>query len=147
MIAAHQRQVIADEERVVIGNAPGRRGRDLEPAVTTTIIVPDVGGRLDAERGRIEDGIVVPVHGRRFHANRSALTVLLPNTVVSPIVSDCARLPMKGFRVVSMTPSCRRLMACRRATPCTAEQGLVAAHLIVDAADILPLVAIVRLAT
>ena len=72
--------------------------------------------------------------------------MLLPNTVVSPIVSDCARLSMKGFRVVSICPSCRRLMAfvARRHVP--AEQGLVAAHLIVDAADILSLVAIVRLA-
>ena len=41
VIAAHQRQVIADEERVVIGNAPGGAAAAIwNPPVTTTIIVP-----------------------------------------------------------------------------------------------------------
>jgi len=37
----------------------------------------------------------------RLNANRTLLTPLVPNTLVSPTVNDCARLSMCGLTVVS----------------------------------------------
>ena len=66
VLAAHHRQVVVHLERVVVGDAPGRRRRgDLETAGDDdNHRARHVGGRLDAERRGIEVRIVVAVDRR-----------------------------------------------------------------------------------
>jgi hypothetical protein len=76
-----------------------------KPPVTTTIIEP--GTYVEAlmpSAGGSKYGSLSRLTAVRLKANRSALTVLLPKTFVSPSVSDCARLSIDGFTVVRTLP-------------------------------------------